>query len=114
MDANSSPYRLLMTTLGTHTEAVAMADQLVTAGLAACVNILPRMQSVYCWQGKLEHGEEHLLLIKTRIERVDTVIDTIKANHPYELPEIIAVPIDSGFEPYFNWITESVHPHDEN
>ena len=87
-----------------------MADRLINSGLAACVNILPLMQSVYRWQGKLEHGEEHLLLIKTRIERVESVISTIKANHPYELPEIIAVPIDSGFEPYLNWITQSVHP----
>ena len=99
-----------MTTIGTQEQAQALAEQLVNAHLAACVNILPRMQSIYRWQGKLEHGQEHLLLIKTRVERVDSVIDTIKANHPYELPEIIAVPVDCGFPPYLTWITEAVSP----
>lgn len=110
MNENSSPYRLVMTTIGTQEQAQALAEQLVNAHLAACVNILPRMQSIYRWQGKLEHGQEHLLLIKTRVERVDSVIDSIKANHPYELPEIIAVPIDGGFAPYLTWITEAVSP----
>lgn len=110
MDANSSPYRLVMTTIGSQTQAEALAEQLVNAGMAACVNILPKMQSVYRWAGKLEHGDEHLLLIKTRAERIDAVYQYIKANHPYELPEIIAVPITSGYEPYLTWITESVTP----
>ena len=108
MDVNTSPYRLVMTTIGTQEQAQSLAEQLVNAGLAACVNILPEMQSIYRWQGKLEHGQEHLLLIKTRAERVDSVIDAIKANHPYELPEIIAVPLAGGFEPYLTWITQSV------
>ena len=110
MNANSSPYRLVMTTIGTQEQAQTLAEQLVNAGLCACVNILPKIQSVYRWQGKLEHGDEHLLLIKTRQERVDTVFELIKANHPYELPEIIAVPIIYGYKPYLNWITESVTP----
>lgn len=110
MDANSSPYRLVMTTIGTQEQAQTLAEQLVNANLCACVNILPKMQSIYRWHGKLERGDEHLLLIKTRQERVDDVINTIKANHPYELPEIIAVPITYGYEPYLTWITESVTP----
>ena len=110
MEENSSPYRLVMTSIGSQMEAQTLAEELVSLELAACVNILPKMESVYQWQGKLEHGDEHLLLIKTRLERVDDVINTIAANHPYELPEIIAVPIAGGFEPYLNWITESVTP----
>ena len=74
-----------MTTLGQQDQARALAQDLVTAQLAACVNILPKMQSIYRWQGKLEQGDEYLLLIKTRAERVDSVIHAIKANHPYEL-----------------------------
>lgn len=110
MEAKSSLYRMVMTTIGSQQQAEILAEQLVKAHLAACVNILPKMKSVYHWQGKLEHGDEHLLLIKTRLERVDDVINTIKANHPYELPEIIAVPITYGYEPYLTWITESVTP----
>ena len=110
MHENSSLYRLVMTTIGTQEQAQTLAEQLVNANLAACVNILPKMHSIYRWQGKLEHGEEHFLLIKTRIERVESVIHTIKANHPYELPEIIAVPIDGGLQPYLTWITEAVSP----
>ena len=108
MDPNSSPYQMVMTTIGNQQQAQTLAENLVNAALAACVNILPKMQSIYRWQGKLEHGDEHLLIIKTRAERVDDVINTIKANHPYELPEIIAVPIAGGFEPYLTWITQSV------
>jgi len=110
MDANSTPYRLVMTTIGTQAQAETLAKQLIDTSLAGCVNILPKMHSVYRWRGKLEQGDEHLLLIKTRQERVDEVTEFIKANHPYELPEIIAVPITSGYEPYLNWISESVTP----
>ena len=95
---------------GSQQQAEILAEQLVKAHLAACVNILPKMKSVYHWQGKLEHGDEHLLLIKTSQEQVDTVFELIKASHPYELPEIIAVPITYGYKPYLNWITESVTP----
>ena len=107
---NSEPgsARILMTTLPDETRAKQLAKTLVTGKLAACINILPKMTSIYEWQGKLEQGEEHLLLIKTEQHRVSELQDAIKAAHPYELPEIVVVPIVSGYAPYLNWISESV------
>ena len=89
-----------------------LAESLITQHFAACVNILPQMTSIYSWQGKLEHGQEHQLVIKTEQCRLNDVQDTIKKVHPYELPEIVVVPIVDGFKPYLNWISESVHKND--
>ena len=97
-----------MTTLPDEIQAKELAKTLVTGKLAACINILPKMTSIYEWQGKLEQGEEHLLLIKTEQHRVTELQNAIKAAHPYELPEIVVVPIVSGYAPYLNWISESV------
>ena len=100
--------RILMTTLPDATQANALARRLVSGKLAACVNILPKMTSIYAWQGKLEQSEEHLLLIKTEQHRVAALQNAIREAHPYELPEIVVVPIVSGYKPYLNWISESV------
>ena len=70
------------------------------------------MTSIYAWQGKLEQGEEHLLIIKTEQNRLAELQETIKEAHPYELPEIIVVPIVGGYEPYLNWISNSVNNND--
>jgi len=66
------------------------------------------MTSIYEWQGKLEKGDEHLLIIKTEQHRLAELTNTIKEVHPYELPEIIVVPIVGGYEPYLNWISKAV------
>ncbi len=110
MQEKSIQHKLIMTTIGTEQQALALAEQLINQKLAACVNILPKMQSIYRWQGKLERGEEHLLLIKTLASHVEAVFEAVRADHPYELPEIIVVPIEDGYEPYINWITTSVDP----
>lgn len=81
-----------------------IARQLVESKLAACINILPSVTSVYQWQGKLETASEHLLLIKTRTDRFQALESRIKALHPYELPEIIAVSIDRALPDYLEWI----------
>ncbi len=101
-----------MTTLPDEEQAKELASVLVTRKLAACINILPKMTSIYVWQGKLEQGEEHLLIIKTEQSRLVELQDTIKEAHPYELPEIIVVPIVGGYEPYLNWISNSVNNND--
>jgi periplasmic divalent cation tolerance protein len=75
--------------------------------MAACINILPRMTSIYSWKGKIEEGQEHLLMIKTRAERYAAIEQAIRAQHPYELPEIIATPISHGLPEYLNWIDEN-------
>ena len=112
MDTNSSPYQIVLTTFPDKHGARQLAEQLVNQHLAACVNILPAMTSVYCWQGKLEQGQEHQMIIKTEQTRTQDVQSAIMQVHPYELPEIIVVPILDGHEPYLNWISESVHKND--
>ena len=73
--------------------------------LAACVNILAPCRSVYRWKGAVQHDEEHPMLIKTTHERYGALEQTLRAGHPYELPEIIAVPIERGLPAYLNWLT---------
>ena len=87
--------------------ARSLAESLVEQKLAACVNILPPMTAIYKWRGKLELGNEHLLLIKTHKECYAALAETIRDQHPYELPEIVAVPIEQGLPEYLQWIAES-------
>jgi len=88
--------------------ARAIANALVDEGLAACVGILPGVQSVYRWQGRRESAREHLLTIKTRRDAYAALERAIVALHPYELPEIIAVPITQGLAGYLAWIDDNV------
>lgn len=81
-----------------------IADALVEQHLAACVNILPGVTSVYRWKGEVHHDQEQLLLVKTRRERLDELKVHIVMQHPYELPEIIAVEIAAGLDAYLAWI----------
>lgn len=81
-----------------------IAGHLITEKLAACVNILPGVHSVYAWQGQIEAAREHLLLIKSPQARYDAIEAAIKTLHPYQLPEIIAVAIERGSAEYLNWI----------
>lgn len=113
MTQNSSPHLLIYITCGSEQNARQIATALVEEHLAACVNILSNVQSVYHWQGKLETGNEYLLIIKSRHEVFEALRERVCNLHPYELPEIIAVPIVAGLEPYLNWITESVTHHAE-
>lgn len=87
-------------------EAQALAKTVVEQGLAACVNVLDAVQSIYRWQGELQQDEEALLLIKTRQSRLADLQAALLAAHPYELPEIIAVPIGAGHAPYLQWIQD--------
>ena len=112
MSTISSPYQIVMTTFPDMNRAQQLAEHLITRKLAACVNILPAMTSIYAWQGKLEQGQEYQLLIKTEQNCSNEVQKEIKQVHPYELPEIIVVPILAGYKPYLNWISESVHKND--
>lgn len=84
-----------------------LAEQLVSQRLAACVNIMPNVQSVYTWQGKIAHDHENLLIIKSRRSLYSEIEAKIKALHPYELPEIIMVTLDAGLPDYLNWINQS-------
>ena len=81
-----------------------VARTLVEARLAACVNLLPAVQSIYRWQGQIEEATEITLLIKTTSQQVDSLQKAIVRLHPYDVPEIIATPIVAGYTPYLHWI----------
>ena len=95
---------LVLTNLPDAASARALAEHIVSARLAACVNILAPCRSVYRWQGKVEDAEEVPMLIKTSAERYPELEAAIRARHPYELPEIVAVPLSQGLPAYLDWI----------
>lgn len=84
-----------------------LARTLVSSKRAACVNILPGMTSLYWWHDKLTEDKEVLLLVKTRAELFDEIAGMVKGAHPYQVPEIIALPIVAGSPEYLNWINET-------
>jgi len=100
--------QIVLTTVGSEDEARKIAEHLVETQLAACVNIIPHVESVYRWQGKLESSREWLLLIKTSSERFPAARDAIRAMHSYELPECIAINIEDGSPDYLEWLAESL------
>ncbi len=91
--------------------AETLATALVELRLAACVNILAPCRSVYRWQGTVESAAEVPLLIKTSGERYAALEAEIRARHPYELPEIVALPIDRGLPAYLQWLTDEIRPN---
>lgn len=92
-------------------EATRLADMLVGAHLAACVQILPEMESVYRWEGKVERQSEVLLLAKTTQARFSDLEREVRALHSYDTPEIIAVPITTGSAPYLEWLRKTTNLH---
>jgi periplasmic divalent cation tolerance protein len=101
---------VVLSTVGKAEDAARIARALVERRLAACVNIVPGVRSVYRWQGRVEEDEERLLVIKTRRDRFDALREALVALHPYELPEAIVLPIEAGHAPYLAWLDESVAP----
>ncbi|HWY22726.1 MAG TPA: divalent-cation tolerance protein CutA [Candidatus Acidoferrum sp.] len=100
--------QIVFTTAGSEEEAQKIARQLVERGLAACVNIIPRVESIYRWQGNVESAREWLLIVKTTTERFPAVRDSIRELHSYDLPECIAVSVEDGSLSYLKWLEESV------
>jgi periplasmic divalent cation tolerance protein len=88
-------------------EASRLAEMLVGAHLAACVQILTEIESVYRWQGKIERSSEVLLLVKTTRDKFDELEREVRALHSYDTPEIVAVPIVAGSAPYLEWLVKS-------
>ncbi|MGH9338992.1 MAG: divalent-cation tolerance protein CutA [Acidobacteriota bacterium] len=99
-----TPVRILFSTIDSFEVAEKIANQLVEERLAACVNIIPKLTSVYKWKGEVEHASEHLLIIKTVERRLNLLMKRLKELHPYEIPEIIAFPIEQGYLPYLEWV----------
>ncbi|MDQ2712627.1 MAG: divalent-cation tolerance protein CutA [Acidobacteriota bacterium] len=93
---------------GNEAEALQIGRTLVEERLAACANVLGRVQSIYRWQGEVEAADEHMLLIKTTKARLKPLRDRITELHSYDTPEVIAIPILDGAEKYLAWIRENV------
>lgn len=91
--------------------AATIANALVAENMAACVNILPGVRSVYRWQGQIEAAQEHLLLIKSQSALYPAIEAAIKALHPYDVPEIVAVAIERGSVEYLQWIDTCLSTH---
>ncbi len=100
--------RIVLTTCGSQEEAEKIARNLVENRLAACVNIIPQIRSIYRWEGKVESTQEWLLVVKTTAEKFVQVRDAIRGLHSYELPECIAIPVEDGSAAYLQWIDENV------
>jgi periplasmic divalent cation tolerance protein len=100
--------RIVLSTAGSEEEARKIARHLVEHQLAACVNLVPRIESIYRWQGKVESSQEWLLLIKTSAENFPRVRDAIRELHSYDLPECISITIENGSSEYLNWLANSL------
>ena len=103
-----TPHQLVLCTCPDQATAQKIAEQLVDKQLAACVNILPGITSIYQWQGKRETAQEHLLLIKTTDQVYEVLEQTLNELHPYELPEIIAVSVERGSAAYLDWMSQQI------
>lgn len=99
---------VVLSTVGSAADADGIARELVERRLAACVNAVPGLRSTYRWKGRVENDAEVLLVIKTRRERLEALREALVSLHPYELPEMIALPIEDGHAPYLAWLDESV------
>jgi len=100
--------RVVLTTAGSSEEAHKIAQALVERRLAACVNVVGPMTSIYRWQGNVERAQEWLLVVKTTAGVADAVGDAIKELHSYDLPECVVLPVEGGSEKYLEWVGENV------
>lgn len=103
----TSDYVIALTTLPADADAAEFARTLVDERLAACVNLLSAMESVYRWEGKIEFEAERQIVIKTSRDRVSALWDRVRELHPYEVPEFVVIPIVDGNEAYLRWIGDS-------
>ena len=103
----SSSFVIVLTTFPADSDPAAFATTLVEQRLAACVNILPPMQSIYRWEGKVERAAEHQLVIKTTAGHVETLKRCLGALHPYDVPELLVLTVSDGAESYLRWLSDS-------
>jgi periplasmic divalent cation tolerance protein len=101
--------RIVLTTVALHETAISIAQTLVAERLAACVNVAPAVESVYWWQGKMDHSLEYVLTIKTTADRIDALRERLLGLHPYEMPEFVVLTVEGGSDGYLGWIRDSVH-----
>ena len=103
-----SNYIVAFITTATADEAKTISQTLLDQRLAACINIVPRVNSQFWWQGKIDSAQENLLIVKTKASRLDEIIKLVKGLHSYDVPEIIALPIIGGNQDYLEWIETEV------
>lgn len=101
---------VVLSTVARAEDAERIGQALVARGLAACVNVVPGLVSIYRWKGEVERAEERLLLIKTRRETFAALREALVALHPYDVPEVLALPIEDGHAPYLAWLDENSRP----
>jgi len=106
----SNGYQIVLSTCPANS-AEMIATVLVDKRLAACINIVPVVQSIYRWQGKIHNSAESLLIIKTRADLYSELVSVLRSEHPYEIPEIIAVNIDDGATDYLEWLNGCLLAH---
>jgi periplasmic divalent cation tolerance protein len=102
------PYRVILMTAGSHEEAERLARALVAERLAACVNVVGPIRSIYRWQGAVEESAEQLLIAKTRADLVAQLAERVRALHSYEVPEVLALPVLDGWPPYLAWVEAEI------
>ena len=112
MNAASDEAIAVFMTAANREEAARLAEMLVGARLAACVQILPEIESVYCWEGKVERQREVLLIAKTTASKFEEIEREVRAIHSYATPEIVALPIVAGSAPYLRWLISGVATDD--
>jgi len=103
---------LVLTTLGADADALTFARTLVEEHLAACVNVLPSMTSVYRWRGRIEEDQERQIVVKTTRQQVAALEQRLRDLHPYELPEFLVLATSGGSDAYLQWVGESIAPAD--
>lgn len=101
--------QVILCTCPSMATAKQIAYQLIEQRLAACVNIVPQIQSIYRWQDKIEESSEWLLIIKSQQQCYNTLQETIRQNHPYQVPEIIALAVQKGLPAYLEWINSELN-----
>ncbi|MCX5711054.1 MAG: divalent-cation tolerance protein CutA [Candidatus Omnitrophica bacterium] len=101
-------YTVIFITAANKKQARAIAEALISKKLAACVNIIDKVESLFWWKGKIESAREVLLIVKSKSGKLPKIIKTVKANHSYQVPEIISLPIKAGDAAYLRWINDSL------
>ena len=104
---------VVFATTPTKEDAKKIARKIVDEGLAACVSIVDEVKSIFYWEGKIEKAREAMLIIKTRNEKFNQLMDHIKSIHPYTVPEILAIPILAGNPEYLKWVEDSTRRKEE-
>ena len=103
--------RVVLMTAPDRATAESLAERVVKERLAACASLVPGLTSFFWWEGRIQRADEVLLLLKTQADRVPALIARAAELHPYDVPEVLALPVDAGFAPYLGWVQAESRPH---